>query len=73
MPTRIGIDTETIRYDALQYLWRGKETVTLKEEVEYLKNYIELHKMRYHKNIEIDFNCDIDENCKWFRYYLLSC
>ena len=38
------------------------ETVTLKEEVDYLKNYIELHKMRYHKNIVVSFNCDIDEN-----------
>ncbi|RIV31639.1 sensor histidine kinase [Flagellimonas lutimaris] len=38
------------------------ETVTLKEEVDYLKNYIELHKMRYHKNIVVDFICDIDEN-----------
>ena len=37
------------------------ETVTLKEEVDYLKNYIELHKMRYHKNIDINFNCNIDE------------
>ena len=38
------------------------ETVTLKEEVDYLKNYIELHKMRYHKNIVVDFKCNIDEN-----------
>jgi len=38
------------------------ETVTLKQEVDYLKNYIELHKMRYHKNIVVNFNCDIDEN-----------
>lgn len=38
------------------------ETVTLKEEIDYLKNYIELHKMRYHKNIVVNFNCDIDEN-----------
>ncbi len=38
------------------------ETVTLKEEADYLKNYIELHKMRYHKNIVVNFNCDIDEN-----------
>ena len=38
------------------------EMVTLKEEVDYLKNYIELHKMRYHKNIVVNFNCDIDEN-----------
>lgn len=51
--------------DMMRYsIYEGeKETVTLKEEVEYLKNYIELHKMRYHKNIEIDFDCDIDENC----------
>jgi LytS/YehU family sensor histidine kinase len=40
------------------------ETVTLKEEVDYLKNYIELHKMRYHKNIVVNFNCDIDDNKK---------
>jgi len=38
------------------------ETVTLKEEVDYMKNYIELHKMRYHKNIVVDFKCNIDEN-----------
>jgi LytS/YehU family sensor histidine kinase len=38
------------------------EMVTLKEEVDYLNNYIELHKMRYHKHIIIDFNCNIDEN-----------
>ena len=38
------------------------ETVTLKEEVDYLKNYIELHKMRYHKNIVVDFKFTIDEN-----------
>jgi len=38
------------------------ETVTLKEEVDYLKNYIDLHKMRYHKNIVVHFNAQIDEN-----------
>ena len=38
------------------------ETVTLKEEVDYLKNYIELHKMRYHKTIVVNFNCNIDDN-----------
>lgn len=41
-----------------------KEHVALRDEIEYLKNYIELHKMRYHKNIAINFNCDVDENCK---------
>ena len=38
------------------------ETVTLKEEVDYIKNFIELHKMRYHKNIEVNYNYDIDDN-----------
>ena len=41
-----------------------KESVTLKEEIIFLKNYIELHKMRYHKEISVDFNCDADENLK---------
>ena len=52
--------------DMMRYsIYEGeKEIVTLKEEVDYLKNYIELHKMRYHKNIAINFHCDIDENCK---------
>ena len=40
------------------------ETVTQKEEVDNLNNYIELHKMRYHKNIVGNFNCDIDDNKK---------
>lgn len=38
-----------------------KNLVSLEEEVEYLKNYIELHKMRYHKKIEIAFNLKIQE------------
>jgi two-component system, LytTR family, sensor histidine kinase AlgZ len=40
------------------------ETVTLEEEVEYLKNYIELHKMRYHKKIDVDFRVEITEGYK---------
>jgi LytS/YehU family sensor histidine kinase len=38
-----------------------KESVTLEEEVEYLNNYIALHKMRYHKKIDVDFQVDIRE------------
>lgn len=51
--------------DLMRYsIYEGeKEMVALNEEIEYLKNYIELHKMRYHKNIIIDFNTNIDENC----------
>lgn len=52
--------------DMMRYsIYEGeKETVTLKEEVDYLKNYIELHKMRYHKKIDINFNCQIDKDYK---------
>jgi len=39
-----------------------KETVTLKNEISFLKNYIDLHEMRYHKEINVDFSCDVDEN-----------
>lgn len=40
-----------------------KSSVTIAEEVEYLKNYIELHKMRYHKEIDVQFQTHIqDEN-----------
>jgi two-component system, LytTR family, sensor histidine kinase AlgZ len=37
------------------------ECVMLEKEVEYLNNYIELHKMRYHKKIDVDFRMDIKE------------
>ncbi|WP_271404975.1 sensor histidine kinase [Tenacibaculum soleae] len=44
--------------DMMRYsIYEGdKETVLLSEEITYLKNYIELHKMRYHKVIDIQFN-----------------
>lgn len=32
-----------------------REFVSLEEEVVYLKNYMELHKMRYHKTIDLEF------------------
>ena len=52
--------------DMMRYsIYEGeKEVVLLKDEVEYLKNYIELHKMRYHKEISIEFKNQIDENYK---------
>ena len=40
-----------------------KEKVKLADEIEYLKNYIELHKIRYKKSVEITFDytsADID-------------
>jgi two-component system sensor histidine kinase AlgZ len=39
-----------------------KETVLLSEEITYLQNYIELHKMRYHKTIDVQFKIDLKEN-----------
>jgi len=39
-----------------------KERVKISEEIEYLNNYIELHKIRYKKSVEIIFNHDIDIN-----------
>ena len=47
--------------DMMRYsIYEGeKDLVTLQEEVDYLKNYIELHKMRYHKKIDVRFNCEI--------------
>jgi len=49
--------------DMMRYsIYEGqKETVTLAEEVTYLQNYIALHKMRYHKTIDVDFQHQIDE------------
>jgi two-component system sensor histidine kinase AlgZ len=38
-----------------------KEWVTLEQEVTYLKNHIELHKMRYHKKVHTQFHVEIDE------------
>jgi len=53
--------------DMMRYsIYEGeKDLVTLEEEVDYLKNYIELHKMRYRKAIDVKFNEDIQNtNCK---------
>ena len=52
--------------DMMRYsIYEGeKDMVRLKEEVNYLKNYIELHQMRYHKSIDVKFTIDIHENHK---------
>ncbi|MTI89559.1 MAG: GHKL domain-containing protein [Balneolaceae bacterium] len=65
----VGKDAEKARYmilklsDMMRYsVYEGqKEWVSLEQEVEYLRNYIELHKMRYHKEIDISFTVDIQE------------
>lgn len=49
--------------DMMRYtIYEGqKERVNLEDELEYLKNYIDLHKKRYHKKIELQFNHHIQE------------
>ncbi len=48
--------------DMMRYtIYEGeKETVKLADEIEYLNNYIELHRIRYKKTVEITFNHTID-------------
>ena len=52
--------------DIMRYtIYMGKEDlVSLKEEVEYLQNYIELHKIRYQKSVDIQFKHDNTLNFK---------
>lgn len=52
--------------DMLRYtIYRGKEDlVLLKDEINYLENYIELHKIRYQKEVEIRFDHDVQEGLK---------
>ena len=48
--------------DMMRYsIYEGqKEYVTLLQEIDFIHNYIQLHKMRYHKDIIINFELDID-------------
>ncbi|MEL7220154.1 MAG: histidine kinase [Bacteroidota bacterium] len=48
--------------DMMRYsIYDGQQDfVNLEEEEAYLKNYIELHRMRYHKDIAVDYDIDID-------------
>ena len=50
--------------DMMRYsIYEGqKEYVTLKEEIDFISNYIELHKMRYHKNIDVNFEVDVEDD-----------
>jgi len=52
--------------DMMRYsIYEGeRDRVTLKEEVNYLQKYIELHKMRYHKEIDIQFDVQIEDDFK---------
>jgi LytS/YehU family sensor histidine kinase len=50
--------------DMMRYtIYEGKkETVALKNEITYLENYIELHKIRYQKKVDISFIKNIKED-----------
>lgn len=52
--------------DLMRYsIYEGeKSTVLLSEEVDFLKNYIDLHQMRYYKTIDIQFTTAIEEDIK---------
>ncbi|MBD1262598.1 histidine kinase [Maribacter polysiphoniae] len=51
--------SELMRYS----IYKGERTsVTLEEEVAYIQNYLDLHKIRYHKPIDIQFKTDIGKN-----------
>lgn len=48
--------------DLMRYsIYEGEnEWVSVQEEIDYINTFLELHKMRYHKEIDIRFRCDID-------------
>jgi len=49
--------------DMMRYsIYEGQnDWVTLEEEIDYLRNYIELHQMRYHKTIEVNFSVEVED------------
>ncbi|BFM45300.1 hypothetical protein CFS9_39410 [Flavobacterium sp. CFS9] len=60
--------------DMMRYsIYEGeKETVAVADEISFLKNFIELHKMRYHKPIDIVFINDIEGNQKIIPLLLIT-
>lgn len=49
--------------DMMRYsIYQGqKDWVSLADEITYLENYMDLHKMRYHKTIDIRFDVEIED------------
>ncbi|WP_255362731.1 sensor histidine kinase [Tenacibaculum sp. MAR_2009_124] len=49
--------------DMMRYsIYEGqKERVTLQQEIDFVRNFIKLHKMRYHKNITITFDVSVED------------
>lgn len=50
--------------DMMRYsIYEGqKDLVSLQEEIAYLQGYIQLHEMRYHKTIAIQFNINVEND-----------
>ncbi|MEM1259320.1 MAG: histidine kinase, partial [Bacteroidota bacterium] len=49
--------SEMMRYS----IYEGqKEYVTLQQEIDFINNFIELHKMRYHKDTTVDFDVQVE-------------
>jgi len=65
----VGQDTEKAQQlilklsDMMRYsIYEGQnDWVTLDEEITYLENYMDLHRMRYHKAIDIRFEIDAED------------
>lgn len=49
--------------DMMRYsIYEGEnDWVTIQEEIDYIETFIELHKMRYHKEIDVRFICFVDD------------
>lgn len=49
--------------DMMRYsIYEGqKEYVSLQQEIDFINHYIVLHKMRYHKDIHVDFDIEVDD------------
>lgn len=49
--------------DMMRYsIYEGqKEYVSLQQEIDFINNYINVHKMRYHKDIRVAFNVQIED------------
>lgn len=59
-PTIVLTLSDLMRYT----IYMGKEDlVPLKDEIDYLKNYIELHRIRYRKTVDIVFNHPENTDC----------
>lgn len=41
-----------------------KNKVSIEDEIAYLENYIELHKIRYHKQVQINFEHHVESPCE---------